>query len=130
MTMRRWVDWVNVGLGVWLIVSPWLLTAAAGYTPADWSSWSVGAAIVTVAFFAMYKSAVWGDAVGVMLGAWLIASPWLLGFASASASAANAVIIGMLVICYALWAMRIDMIARDVIARDVAAYRVYQRRPA
>lgn len=125
MTMRRWVDWVNVSLGVWLIASPWLLTASAGDTFADWSSWSVGAAIVTVAFFAMYKSAVWGDALGVMLGAWLIASPWMLGFASAPAPAANAVIIGTLVICYALWAMRIDMTSKDA-----AAYQAYQRRPA
>lgn len=125
MTMRRWVDWVNVGLGVWLIASPWLLTAAAADTAADRSSWCVGAVIVTVAFSAMYKFAVWGDAVGVMLGAWSIASPWMLGFASASASAANAVIIGMLVICYALWAMRIDMTSRDG-----AAYEAYQRRPA
>ena len=97
MTMRRWVDWVNVGLGVWLIASPWLLTAAAADTAADWSAWSVGVAIVTVAFFAMYKSAVWGDALGVMLGVWLIASPWMLGFASASALAANGVVLGMLV---------------------------------
>ena len=123
MTMRRWVDWVNVGLGVWLIALPWLLTATVGDTPADWSSWSVGAAIVTVAFFAMYKSAVWGDAVGVTLGLWLIASPWMLGFASASAPAANAVIIGILVICYALWAMRIDMTSVD------GAYDAYQREP-
>ena len=125
MTMRRWVDWVNVGLGVWLIASPWLLTASAGDTFADWSSWSVGAAIVTVAFFAMYKSAVWGDALGVMLGAWLIASPWMLGFASASALAANAVVLGMLVVCYALWAMRMDMTSGDS-----AAYDAYQRGPA
>lgn len=125
MTMRGWVDWVNVGLGVWLIASPWLITAAAGDTAADWSSWIVGAAVVTVAFFAMYKSAIWGDAVGVMLGAWLIASPWMLGFASASAPAANAVIIGMLVICYALWAMRID-----TTSGDGATYEAYQRRLA
>jgi hypothetical protein len=109
MTTRRWVDWVNVILGVWLIASPWLLTVAVGDRPAGWSSWSVGAGIVTLAFFAMYKPAVWGDAVGVMFGTWLIASPWMFGFASASAAATNAVIIGLLVIAYALWAMRIDI---------------------
>ena len=125
MTTRRWVDWVNVILGMWLIASPWLLTVAAGDRPAGRSSWSVGVGIVTLAFFAMYKPAVWGDAVGVILGAWLIASPWMLGFASAAAPAANAVIIGTLVICYALWAMRIDMTSKDA-----AAYQAYHRRPA
>ena len=63
MTTRRWVDWVNVILGMWLIASPWLLTVAAGDRPAGRSSWSVGVGIVTLAFFAMYKPAVWGDAV-------------------------------------------------------------------
>ena len=122
MTTRRWVDWVNVMLGAWLIASPWLLTAAAGDRSAAWSSWSVGAAIVTLALFALYKPAVSGDAVGVMFGAWLIASPWMLGFAGASAAATNAVTLGLLVIGYALWAMRID-----IISSNPAAYDFYQR---
>jgi hypothetical protein len=125
MTMRRWVDWINVILGVWLIASPWLLTVAARDTPAAWSLWSAGASIVTIAFFAMYKPAIWGDAVGVMLGAWLMASPWMLGFASASAATTNAVIIGLLVMGYAVWAMRID-----ITSAHAAAHGVHQPRPA
>lgn len=114
MTMRRWVDWVNVILGLWLISSPWLLAAVVSNTPADWNAWSVGAALVTFAFFAMHKSAVWRDAVGLTLGAWLIASPWILGFASAPSAAANAVILGILVVGYAIWAMRVDMTSAEL----------------
>jgi hypothetical protein len=125
MTTRRWVDWVNVIFGVWLIASPWLLPAAAGAEPTAWNSWSVGAGIVTLAFFAMYKPAVRGDTVGIILGAWLMASPWLLGFNSSPAAATNAVVIGVLVIAYALWAMRID-----ITSRDGAAYDTHQYRPA
>lgn len=121
MTTRRWVGWVNVILGGWLSASPWLFTVTASDGPAAWSSWGVGAGIVTLALFAIYKPAIWGDAAGVLFGAWLIASPWMLGFASASAAAANAVIIGLLVIGYALWAMRID-----IISGDGAAYDAYQ----
>jgi len=123
MTTRRWVDWVNVILGVWLIASPWLLPVAAGAEPTAWNSWSVGAGIVTLAFFAMYKPAVRGDTVGIIFGAWLMASPWLLGFNSAQAEATNAVIIGALVIGYALWAMRIDITSRDRAAYDTDPYR-------
>ena len=122
MTTRRWVDWVNVMLGLWLIGSPWLLAAAGDDMPAAWSSWSVGAGIVTLALFAMYKPSVSGDFVGIIFGAGLIASPWMLGFASASTAAANAVIIGLLVVGYALWAMHIDMTFGDG-----AAYDAYQR---
>ena len=102
---------MNVILGLWLIASPWLLAVAASDTSADWNAWGVGAAIVAFAFFAMYRSAVWCDAVGLTLGAWLIASPWMLGFASDPSVAANAVVLGTLVIGYAIWAMRIDAIS-------------------
>jgi hypothetical protein len=112
MTTRRWVDWVNIILGVWLIASPWLLTESAGDGPAAWSSWDAGIGIVTLAFLSMHKPAVWGDAMGILLGTWLIASPWVLGFASASVAVTNAVIIGSLVIGYALWAARIDITSR------------------
>lgn len=122
MTTRRWVDWVNVILGVWLIASPWLLTSTAGGEPNAWSSWGVGAGIVTLAVFAMYKPAVWGDSVGIILGAWLMASPWLLGFNSDPVAATNAVVIGALVIGYALWAMRIDITSQDGVAYDTHQY--------
>ena len=109
MTTRRWVDWVNVILGLWLITSPWLLTLAAGDGGAAWNSWSVGVGIVTLAGFAMYKPAIWGDVVGIVFGMWLIASPWMLDLSSPSPAATNVVIVGLLVIGYALWAMRIDI---------------------
>jgi hypothetical protein len=54
-----------------------------------------------------------------------MASPWLLGFNIAPAAATNAVVIGALVIGYALWAMRIDITSRDGVAYDTN-----QSRPA
>jgi hypothetical protein len=124
MTTRRWVDWVNVMFGVWLITSPWFFTVAGDDKAAVWSAWIVGAAIASLAFFAMYKPAVGGDTAGIILGAWLLASPWMLGFAGTPA-AMNAVIIGLLVIGYALWAMRID-----ITFGSGAAYDSNQRRQA
>jgi hypothetical protein len=121
MTMRRWVDWVNVMLAGWLVGSPWLL--ASGDQLAAWSAWSVGAAIVMLALFAMYKVTLWGDAIALLLGAWLTASPWLLGFGGAAR--ANAAIIGMLVVGYALWAMNLDSAADDG-----AVSNMYRRRAA
>lgn len=108
MTTRRWLDWVNVILGLWLIASPQLLTLDAGDSPVAWSLCSWGAGIVTLAAFSMYKPAVWADAVGVMFGMGLIASPWVLGFTHLSAAAMHAVIVGLLVVGYAFWAMLID----------------------
>lgn len=64
--------------------------------------------MVTLAVFAMYKPSVSGDAIGVIFGMWLVTSAWMLGFAEWPAAATNGVIVGLLVIGYALWAMRID----------------------
>jgi SPW repeat len=118
MTMRRWVDWVNIILAAWLAASPWLLVGAAGDGPAAWSSWSAGTGLVMLALLAMYRPAVWSDAMGIMLGAWLIASPWVLGFASATVALANAVIMGSLVIAYAFWAVGIDITSRQGAEHD------------
>jgi len=109
MTTRRWVDWVNVLLGLWLIAAPWVLPSAASDSSAAWNSWGVGVGMVTLTAFGMYKPSVRGDAIGVVLGIWLIASPWLLGFAELPAAATNAVVFGLLLILYALWALRIDV---------------------
>ena len=43
----------------------------------------------------MFKSLKWEDWLGVALGLWLVASPWVLGYAQASASATmNALFLG------------------------------------
>lgn len=42
----------------------------------------------------MLKSLKWEDWLGVALGAWLLASPWLLGYAEQSAAAMNALFLG------------------------------------
>jgi len=47
----------------------------------------------------------WEEWINVALGAWLVISPWVLGIAS-TASTANFVIIGVLVIALALYEMR------------------------
>jgi hypothetical protein len=40
--MAQWEDWINLILGAWLFISPWIFGYAA--TPAAaWNSWIVGA---------------------------------------------------------------------------------------
>ena len=108
ISTRRWLDLVIVILGLWLIISPRFLILAAGDNPVAWNSWVGGTGLLTLAAFSMYKPAVWAESVGAVLGVWLIASPWILEFTHLSSAAANAVIVGLLVIGYALWAFRID----------------------
>ena len=108
ITTRRWLDWVIVILGFWLITSPRVLTLAAEDGSAAWSSRIVGVGLLLLAASSMRKPAVWLESVGAVLGVWLIASPWILEITRASSAAANAVIVGLLVVGYAIWAFRID----------------------
>lgn len=56
----------------------------------------------------IYKPSVSRDAIGVIFGLWLIASARMLGLAEWPAAATNGVVVGLLAIGYALWALRID----------------------
>lgn len=105
-TSQRAVDILNIIAGVFLLLSPWLLGFAAEATAA-WNAWIVGALIALVAIGAVVKFQQWEEWFNVLLGAWAIVSPWLLGFAGVSMAVTAHVIAGILVVAFAayeLWA--------------------------
>lgn len=51
-------EWVNMLLGVWIFISPWIL-GFARLSPALWDHWITGAVIVIVAFVGI--AAAWPD---------------------------------------------------------------------
>jgi hypothetical protein len=108
MTLKRWQDWVNVILGAWMIVSPWILGFAANGNIAAQSAWALGAAIVVFAGIAVYMHKAWEEAINIFLGLCLLASPWLLGFVDQLTPATNAGIVGLLVTAFAVWSMFMD----------------------
>jgi hypothetical protein len=107
MTMKRWQDWANLLLGLWLFASPWILGFAADLTPA-WNAYVLGVAIVVFAAIAVYMPKAWEEAVNIILGIWMIVSPWVLGFSTHMVATRNAVIVGILVTAFAIWAMVLD----------------------
>jgi hypothetical protein len=111
--MKRWQDWVNLVLGAWMLASPWVLGFAAGQSVAAWSAWVLGAAIVVFAGIAVSMPKAWEEAINIVLGVCLIASPWALNFAAQSTPTSNAVIVGILVAAFALWAMLMDTTVRE-----------------
>jgi hypothetical protein len=85
MRKRRWSDWVILAVGVWLFLAPFLLgfafNPAGGALWAATDAWVVGPFIVAVAIGDIaypWRGLQWFNAAA---GAWLIAAPWLLGFA-------------------------------------------------
>lgn len=89
-----WNLLVSAALGLWLMFAPAVLGSTG---PAAHSDHLVGALIVTAAVIALADVGRATRFVNVLFGAWIIASPWLLGGATASATW-NDLIVGVLVI--------------------------------
>lgn len=98
---RQWEDWCNWGLGIWLCISPWALRfdldATATRTAVISGILIILAEVVTLS---VYRA--WEEWVSVLLGAWLVICPWLLGIGAAT-TRANFVIVGLLVLALALY---------------------------
>jgi hypothetical protein len=105
MMSRRWQDWANLVLGGWLLASPWLLHYAGSI--AAWNASVMGAGIVVFALIAAYMPKAWEEIINTGLGMWLVISPFVLGFSTASI-ALHTVVVGILAIAFAVWAMATD----------------------
>ena len=82
--MRKWrhesvLDLYNLLLAIFLFVSPWFLAHAGGTTVVDLSASAAAIALLSLAAIFAYAS--WQEWTNLLLGIWLIVSPWLLGFA-------------------------------------------------
>jgi SPW repeat len=106
---ERWQDSLNVVLGVWLILSPWILGFAS--TPAAmWNAVLIGLVIAAAAAAALVDFHKWEEWADMAFGLWLLLSPWILGFAAMLAAATwNFVVVGILTIALAAWSLRDHM---------------------
>jgi hypothetical protein len=107
MATKRWQDWVNVLLGLWLFVSPWALGYAA-HSGAAGNAYVVGAGIVVFAAVAACLPQAWEELVNAGLGVWLVIAPYVLGFASQTTVALHTVVVGVLVTAFAVGALFSD----------------------
>jgi len=82
--MRTWrresaLDLYNVVLAVILLASPWLFTMTN--TTARIDLWASSAAVIAISVAAIVAFARWEEWAILLLGIWLVVSPWILGFA-------------------------------------------------
>jgi hypothetical protein len=107
----HWPDGLNLLLGVWLVVSPWIL-GFTGVKYAPGNAYVVGVIIAVAAVSALLAFHEWEEWVNIILGVWLVITPWLFGFGTlapttetlaAFAATWNFVIVGLLVVGLAAW---------------------------
>ncbi len=71
-------DVYNLFLASFLFISPWLLRLTNSQGKLD--LWITSAIIVVLSLAAMVAYRDWEEWINVLMGVWLIVSPWLLGF--------------------------------------------------
>jgi len=105
--VKHWQDPVNLILGLWMLISPWVL-GYQGETTAMWNAVVLGILIGAVAIGALAQPKAWEEWANVVLGIWLVISPWVLGFSTMREPMANAAIVGVVTAVLALWTLGTD----------------------
>lgn len=120
---NRWQDWATLILAIWLFISPWVLQFGSGVstTPvggaqggggpiavvsnAAWNAWVLGVIVFLVSLSAISRMEFWQEQINVLLGAWVFAAPWALGFAGGPYTAASwdHWIVGALIFILSIW---------------------------
>jgi len=98
---QQWEDWCDWVLGIWLILSPWVLLFEHD-TPATRNAVIVGILIVCAEAVTLSWFQVWEEWSNVALGAWLVVSPWVLGVEDPVATT-NFVVTGVVIAGLALY---------------------------
>jgi SPW repeat len=89
-------DVLNLALGAWLFLSPWVLGFTAE-TPANWNAWLSGLLVGAVAIAALAAFAEWEEWISLLLGIWVAIAPWVVGFTGHAAAIGVHVIVGIAV---------------------------------
>ena len=101
----RWQDWTTLVLGAWLMFSPWQM----GYTlnkAAAINACGIGAALIAFNLMSVWRLIDDGqDILNIVMGVWLIFSPFALDFAASRGPAINAIAIGVLIAVLSVWEM-------------------------
>jgi hypothetical protein len=105
----NWQDWLDMVLGFWLVISPWVLGFSGSDPAATRNAVIVGiviAALSALTFLAYHIVEEWID---VILSLWLIVSPLVLSTSGSPVVVADFVIVGGVVLAlsgYEIWAAR------------------------
>ena len=99
MRKVRWrretiLDFYNLALGGFLFIAPWLFSYAYGSARTD--DWVSSGIVIASSLAALWAYAEWEEWIGLIVGLWVLTSPWLLGFQHARAMVVN-VAVGLLI---------------------------------
>jgi membrane-bound ClpP family serine protease len=95
VTQVRWMSGLDIVLGVWILISPWVLNFSTSASKVN--STIFGAAII---IFGLIREAAprlnWSSWINFLVGIWLVVSPFILQLNGAAAYL-NLIIVGAIV---------------------------------
>jgi len=102
-TKRRWQDWINLILGVWLFITPFLGMDALN-SMAAWNGYIFGVIVAALSIWALAQPRAWEEWINLVVGVWLILAPFILGFSTNTTAMWNHIVVGVIIGADALWA--------------------------
>lgn len=81
---RSWEDWLGMVLGLAIALSPWATGDAVG-PRAVWNAALVGVLVFFLAELEYVALRRWEETGQILLGLWLVLSPYIFGYANAGA---------------------------------------------
>ena len=105
----NWQDWVDMLLGLWLTMSPWVLGFADGDTVAARNAVLVGVLIAVLSAFTFLAYHIAEEWIDMAFGAWLLLSPWMLPTHGDAAMVADFTLVGVAVLALSgreIWSAR------------------------
>ncbi|MGH8820177.1 MAG: SPW repeat protein [Rhodoferax sp.] len=105
--LKHWQDPVNCLLGLWFVLSPWVV----GYqdmSGAVASAIVLGVLMIIASFGAMLVPKAWEEWSQFVLGILMIIAPWVVQFSSHGDAMRTSVITGIVTLILALWTLLTD----------------------
>lgn len=110
MNEQHWQNGIVVVVGTWLVISNWLLhytisepAPVALASMIFWNSVLSGAAAIVLGVMAIASFNLWEQWADIAIGAWLVISAWVLGFAHIPLAMWNVVLCGAIILLLAVW---------------------------
>ncbi len=97
-----WTRWIDLIAGVLLFIAPWVL-GYAGNSPANWSSWVLGALIAIFAIIGLFSEAAgtWTQWICGICGILAFIAPWVLGYTNISNAFYASLVLGAIAVIFA-----------------------------
>jgi hypothetical protein len=92
---EAYIDWINLLLGIALLISPFFMGFATGVPMTN--AVLAGVIIAALAIAALVSFAQWEEWLNLILGLWVLVSPWVLGFTGIAVAFQTHVVIGLAV---------------------------------